>query len=310
MKEPGPGKLLKIVLFTGYSCNNNCRFCIDADKRSMYERSTAELISEISAAARRKADILEIIGGESTIRPDFHLLVKTARKLGIKETICATNGRVFSDIKKAKIIIESGLNSLIFSIHGPDAETHDYLTRAPGSFAQLKKGLDNVVSLGFRGINGNTTVVKQNYMKLPEIAKLYARYAVWNVEFIFVDPTCGGARNDFDGLVPKISEAAPYMREALDIGEAAGLTQWKVRYVPLCLFPDHLTHISEINEKSLYMSEHWAPDFTDRDSIASRAEVSRGKTEKCSGCRLSAFCEGIWKEYLGHFGDGELKPIK
>ena len=33
------------------------------------------------------------------------------------------------------------------------------------------------------------------------------------------------------------------------------------------------------------------------------------KTKKCKGCKLFNQCEGIWKEYLKHYGDKELKPV-
>lgn len=303
-------KKLKIVLFTGYACNNNCAFCIDADKRGLPQKTTAELLAETLKAARRGADILEIIGGEATIRPDFSRVVAAAKKLGISEVACATNGRVFADRAAAKKIVDAGIDSLIFSVHGPDARVHDALTRAPGSFAQLKKGLANLKALGFNAINGNTTVVKRNMAALPRLAGFYVKHGVRNVEYIFVDPNYGGAKNDFKGLVPRISAAAPYMRRALAIGLRAGMDQWKVRYVPLCHFTDCLDQISELNEKKLFKTEHWAPDFRNTDAIGSRAEVARAKTACCRGCALYRACEGIWVEYLKNFGDGELKPVK
>lgn len=302
-------RLKKIVLFTGYCCNNHCRFCIDADKRGLPERSTEELLREIYLAKASAVDILEIIGGESTIRRDFRLLVSTAKKIGIKEVICATNGRAFANMEYARSIVLSGLDALIFSLHGASASVHDYLTMSKGSFEELIRGIDNMKALGFNKLYGNTTVVHQNLSDLPKIAEIYARYEFTNVEYIFVDPTYGGANSNFYELVPKISEAALYMKQAIDIGVKYGFNQWKVRYVPLCYFSDYLNHISEINEKKLYISEHWAQDFYNSDSVASRAEISRAKTKKCFNCKLFNDCEGIWKVYLEKYGDMEFKPL-
>ena len=307
--KPG-GKKLKIVLFTGYACNNNCAFCIDADKRGLPQKTTGELLAEVLRAAKKGADILEIIGGEATIRPDFSSVVAAAKKLGIKEVACATNGRVFADPAAARRIIRSGIDSLVFSVHGPDARVHDALTRAPGSFAQLRRGLRNLRELGFKSVNGNTTVVKRNMASLPRIAEFYIAHGVPNVEYIFVDPNYGGAKNDFKTLVPRISAAAPYMRAALAIGRRAGMDQWKARYVPLCHFTGCLDQISELNEKKLFLTEHWAPDFTNKDAIGSRAAVGRRKTARCRGCALYGDCEGIWTEYLARYGDAELKPVR
>ncbi|OGR45462.1 MAG: hypothetical protein A2X35_08090 [Elusimicrobia bacterium GWA2_61_42] len=303
-------KMLKIVLFTGYACNNNCAFCIDADKRALPEKSTAVLLKEVLRARNKGARVLEIIGGEATVRPDFNRVVAAAKKLGIPQVTCATNGRVFADLEAARKIVASGIDALIFSVHGPDARIHDALTRAPGSFAQLKKGLKNLRALGFTRVSGNTTVVKQNMAALPRLAGFYIKHGINNVEYIFVDPNYGGAKNDFKTLVPRISAAAPYMRRALALGRRAGMDQWKARYVPLCHFKDCLGQISETNERELFLTEHWAPDFTNRDAIGSRAVVGRRKTQRCVGCGLAGQCEGIWVEYLKNYGDAELKAVK
>jgi len=303
-------KKLKIVLFTGYACNNNCSFCIDADKRGLPEKTTAQLLKEVLRAKNKGAYILEIIGGEATMRPDFNRVVAAAKRLGIAQVTCATNGRVFADMAAAKRIVASGIDALIFSVHGPDARVHDALTRAPGSFAQLEKGLANLKALGFKRVSGNTTVVKRNMAALPRLAEFYIKRGIRNVEFIFVDPNYGGAKNDFEALVPRISKAAPFMRRTLALGRSAGMDQWKARYVPLCHFRDCLGQISEINERKIFLTEHWAPDFINKDAIGSRAAVGRRKTERCRGCRLAAECEGVWVEYLERYGDEELKAVK
>lgn len=303
-------KKLKIVIFTGYSCNNRCRFCVDADKRELREKTTAEILREVYAARRKGAGVLELIGGEATIRPDFARIVSTAKKIGIEEVVTATNGRIFADKAYAGKITEAGIDAVIFSVHGPDAKIHDALTMSPGSFSELEKGLSNLRALGFKRINGNTTVVRQNMRSLPRIAAFYAAKKIKNVEYIFVDPNYGGAYNDFEELVPKISLAAPFMRRALNIGRKAGFNQWKVRYVPLCHFKGHEEQISELNERRLFLTEHWAPDFRNEDAIISRAVIGRKKPARCRPCRRYDLCEGLWVEYLKRRGDSELKPIK
>ena len=303
-------KSLKIVVFTDYNCNNRCVFCVNADKRDLPERTTRQLLTLIYAARKKGADILEIIGGEATIRPDFTALVRAAKKIGIAEVVCATNGRMFSDMTAARNIIKAGIDEIIFSIHGASAEAHDALTASPGSFDQLMKGISNLKKIGFRRISGNTTVVKENMRGLPDLAGLYVKLGVKNVEYIFVDPNQGGAKHNFEKLVPKISAAAPYIKKALRIGLAAGLDQWKARYVPLCHFKGYEAQISETNERSTFFTEHWAPDFKNTDAIGSRSVTGRRRTAACKGCARFHACEGIWVEYLRRRGDKELKPIK
>jgi len=303
-------KIKKTVLIIGYQCNNNCRFCIDAGKRDLVSKTTVEIKQEMKEAKKRGTTYLELIGGETTIRPDAVELISFARDLGFKTINMATNGRILSYPKYAKQIVEAGLTDIIFSIHGYNAQTHDYLTRAKGSFEQLKKGLANLGKLGFKNIGSNTTIVKGNYKHLKRIGEFIYDQGIRNSEFIFVDPSCGGAYKNFDEHVPRISEAAPYVKKCLEIGKKNGIPHWHIRYVPLCYFTDYLNQVSELDEVATFQTEHLAPDFSNFNVESSRREIGRAKTDRCRGCKLFSQCEGVWKEYLKHYGDKELIPIK
>lgn len=304
-------KIKKTVIIVGYACNNNCRFCIDADKRSLMNKTTGQIEQEMIDARERGTTYLEFIGGEMTIRPDFVRLVETAKKIGFETIMMATNGRMLSYFEYAKKIVDAGLNSVVFSIHGYNAKQHDFLTRSEGSFKQLMAGLKNMGKLlGMSRIGSNTTIVKQNYRDIARIGRLLYKLGIRNSEFIFVDCNEGGACNDFDQYVPGISQAAPYIRQCLDIGKKNHVPHWHIRYVPLCHFPDHLDQISELMEVAHFETEHLAPDFVNHDVSASRRQIARLKTEKCRGCRLFDRCEGIWRTYYEHWGDKELKPVK
>ena len=303
------GKIQKLVLFTGFSCNSRCHFCIDLNKRDIPDKSTQAIVREMVEARAQGVEYLEMIGGETTIRADFLPLVRTAKKLGFQDVIIVTNGRMFSIPQFAKDTVEAGVTDIVFSIHGPDAQLHDLLTAAPGSFEQLLQGVANLRALGFKRLFANCTIVKNNMKRLPDIGRLFLKLNIHHAEFIFVDPTYGGAYSNFDPQVPKISEAAPYMRELLDIGRAGGTRDWTVRYVPLCYFPEYLDQISEIREVAIFHTRHWAPDFKNEDVGASRRIAGRVKTQRCSGCSLFDQCEGIWKEYVNRYGDSELTPV-
>ncbi|MGC8851774.1 MAG: radical SAM protein [Minisyncoccia bacterium] len=309
-------KIKKTVIFAGYHCNNRCIFCINYDKRNIPSPSTKDIKKEIILAKKRGSTYLELIGGEPTIRPDIIELIQFAKKIGFNTIMIATNGRMLSYYEFAEKILKAGLNSIVFSIHGHNAKLHDSLTQVPGSFKQINQGIKNVkeiikkmhlnVSLGT-----NTTIVKQNYKYLFQIGEYIRKLGLYNAEFIFVDPSYGGAYNFFDKLVPKISEIAPYVHKCLDIGKKYKIPHWHIRYVPLCYFTDYLNQISELHEIEIYdNTEHVAPDFYDEDAIRNRQEKGRLKTKKCKGCILYNKCEGLWKEYIKRYGDAELKPVK
>lgn len=304
------GKLRKAVLFTGYSCNNRCGFCVDYDKRHLPDQGTEALIRDIAKAKAWGADYLELIGGEASMRPDFLKLVRTAKKLGFHDIATATNGQLFAYRHFAEAALRAGLTSIIFSVHGHNARLHDRLTASPGSFARLCAGVKILRALKFPRVFANTTVVRQNYRFLPDLAKLYLDMGFRGVELIFVDPTCGGARRRFGAYVPRISRAAPWMRRCLDIGRAAGTRAWHVRYVPLCHFAGYEDQVSELLERRTFSKTvHWAPDFKNEDVAASRAAVARGKPKSCRRCRFCEDCEGIWVDYLRVYGGLELRPV-
>jgi len=310
MENNQPRKVKKTVIIMGYECNNSCRFCIDANKHSFANKSTAQIEKEIEGARKRGTTYLEFIGGETTIRPDFLSLVKTAKSLGFETIMMATNGRMLSYPGYAEKLIGAGLNSVVFSIHGHDAKTHDFLTRSEGSFGQLVKGFNNVKKLlGVEAIGSNTTIVNQNYRELPKIGKFIYGLGIRNAEFIFVDCNEGAARNSFEELVPRISEAAPFIRQCLDIGKKGDFGHWHIRYVPLCYFTEYLDQVSELLEVQHFQTEHLGPEFINLDVEGSRPKAGRAKTAKCQKCRLFSRCEGIWKFYLERRGDDELQPI-
>jgi len=235
----------------------------------------------------------------------------------------ATNGRIFSYPDFAKRAADSGLTDVVFSVHGNTPGLHDSLTGVAGSFAQAMSGMENVLAL-FRGtkntVGTNTAVTRPNYSSLPETgAMIMHRFGIVNSEFIFADPSQGGVLHDFTGLMPKISECAPYMRKCLELGKknfggdivSNLLGNWAARYVPLCHFTEYYPfQISEIREQIVYSNiQHVIPGSLNLNYPKMRRELTRVKTAKCSGCALASDCEGIWKKYVEIYGDSELKPV-
>ncbi|MEM5782170.1 MAG: radical SAM protein, partial [Candidatus Aenigmatarchaeota archaeon] len=280
-------QIKKTVIFAGYQCNNRCIFCINYDKRKLPNPSTADIKREILLSRKRGNTYLELIGGEPTIRPDIVDLITFAKKAGFDIIMIATNGRMLSYYDFAENIIKAGLNSIVFSIHGHNAKLHDSLTQVPGSFKQLNQGVHNVQNIikKFRlkiSLGTNTTIVKQNYKYLPQIGEYIRKLELYNAEFIFVDPSYGGAYHYFNKLVPKISDIAPYVYKCLDIGRKYKIPHWHIRYVPLCYFQNYLDQISELHEIQIYSNtEHVAPDFYDDNAIYNRQKIGRVKPSKC-----------------------------
>jgi len=302
----------KSVIIMGYSCNNNCIFCCNSKRREeTKDEQTPKIKRKILEAKKEGATYLELIGGEPTIRKDIFEIVKFAKKLDFDTIMFATNGRMFSNKEFVKKILDAGINHIVFSIHGHNSRLHDALTMVPGSFKQLKKGVENLKEIGFKNIGSNTTIVKQNYKNLIDIGEFIYNLGIRNSEFIFVDPTHGAPKENFDDIVPTYEEVSPYLNSLLEFGKKMGVFHWHVRYYPLCFLEERYHGmISELEEKETFKTEHLAPDFVNRDVERSRREIGRTKIKGCQECVYFNKCEGPWKEYVRVLGDEEFKPIK
>lgn len=306
----------KAVIITGYKCNSCCRFCMNIGLRDFY-KSTKEIVRDMVFSRERGKTHLSLFGGENSIRPDIIYLIKTAKKLGFKEIVIGTNGRMFSYKDFAKKIIDAGLTDLYFSIHGHNSRIHDYLTQVSGSFNQLIKGIANVKSLGFKRFGSHTTIVKPNYKYLPQIGRLIYSLGIRSAEFLYVNPSLGGAHRHFKKLMPRISEAAPYIKGCLDIGKRNNILDWAVSHVPMCYFAGYEKQINQPDQRRIKNEiqpiESQYIFNQGQSSIDNTPHVSvqkRIKTEKCLDCKYGRVCLGIWKEYIKQFGDAELVPLR
>jgi len=303
----------KTVIFTWYWCNNICRFCIDLNKRHI-EHTTRQILKDILIAKQNGTDILEIIGWEVTIRKDFFSIMKFIKSMNFKHVYLVTNGNRLADFDFAKKFYDlQVIDAIVFSIHGSNKDIHDKLTWTSWSFEKLVKWIQNWQELWFdkRKIWTNTAIEKWNYTDLLNIWKLVNDlWCNWSSEFIFADPNVWWVHDNFEELMPKISESALYMRELLDFGNENKMI-YRVRYVPLCYFTDYLdNNISELKELEIYTNvTHSAPDFHNSDVVEWRKNTWRVKTKKCEWCKLYDKCEWIWKTYYEKLGDSELINI-
>ena len=156
------------TLLVEMRCNSFCVFCgsREIDEALVRNRrrlglatpvgafaSKAErytLVTATAALARARADgytEVSFQGGEPTIFPEIVPLIRAAAALSFEFVGLVTNGRRLADAGFARAVMAAGLDGLTFSLLGPDAETHDALAAAPGSFDELVRGIDNCVAL-------------------------------------------------------------------------------------------------------------------------------------------------------------------
>lgn len=288
---------------TGYDCNSNCLFCVIGDKLFSGDRSTRDVLEELRASRATCEDVV-FTGAEVTIRRDFLALVRAAKRLGYRSIQIQTNGRVFAYPELCKKAVDAGANEFSPSVHGATARTHDALTRSKGSFDQIVRAIRNLKALGQRVVT-NTVVAKQNLHELPEMARMFVALGVDQFQLAFPHPT-GHAATHFKQVVPRMSEAAPRVREALAIGKAAGVACMAEAF-PYCHMRAFEAEVAELHipPTEIVYDGYVVPDYA-------HDRVHRGKTRfsSCGTCRFEPICEGPWKEYPAQVGDAEFVPVE
>jgi len=294
----------RVDIKVGFRCNNNCRFCAQADKRKWGNKTTEQIKKELKESRKGGAEGVVFTGGEPAVRDDIFELVSFARSIGFKTIQLQTNGRRFYYKDFCRKMIKAGMNEFSPAIHGHNMKIHDYLTRSHGSFKQTIQAIKNIKSYGIPVLT-NTVVTKYNYKYLPEIAKLLINLEVDQFQFAFVHPI-GNALKNFDDIVPKISDAAEYIHKGLQIGIDAGIKVMG-EAMPYCLMHGY--------EK--YVSENYIPKTEVRDAgyviyeySKKRKKEGKMKFPQCKDCKYSRVCEGPWKEYPKRMGSREFRPVR
>ncbi len=294
----------RVDIKTGYLCNNNCLFCVQAHNKMHANKDYDEIIASLKSAKEADCEGVVFTGGEFTLRKDALKLVKTARDMGFSIIQIQSNGRMFSNMDFCKEIIRAGANEFCPALHGHTASIHDYLTRAPGAYAQTVRGIRNLKMLG-QYVIANSLVVKPNYRYAPNISRLFSDLCVDQFQYAFVH-ALGSAWDNFEEMVPYKSLAVPYLKKGIDIAAEAGICVM-VESVPFCLMEGYEHYVSELYIPDTRIEEK---DRVVDDFKKAKAETqSKVKHDNCKRCKFYDVCEGPWREYPEHFGWDEFVPV-
>lgn len=301
-----PYIIKRLALFVGYTCTNDCRFCVVADKRSYPDKPTEQIKQELIEAYADGAREVVFTGGECAIRKDICELVRFARNSGYIYVQLQTNGRKFSSLDFCKEVFAAGMNEFSPALHGHNARLHDYLTRRRGSFRQTVLGIYNMRRLtkGRIRIATNTVITAYNYKFLPGIARLLINLGVGQYQFAFVH-ALGNAGRFFREVVPKNAMVMPYLKKGLDLGIKKGVNVM-AEAIPLCLMKGYEQYSSEFYIPPTEIKER---GNTVRNFTKIRREEGKVKFSQCLQCKYNGICEGPWKEYPKYYGSAEFRAV-
>jgi MoaA/NifB/PqqE/SkfB family radical SAM enzyme len=337
----------RIDLNLGYSCNARCKFCYyvtDVTSRNRdKDLSTEEARHVLKRHRRRGMEVVDLTGGEPTIRKDIVELVRYAkRELGYRHVGLITNGIRLRNREFAAHLVEAGADDFLFSLHGSLPGMHDEMTGVPGSFDKLIRGVQNVKDLSAR-VRANTVVTGENFTDIHNIAKIYSEMGVETVNFILFNPIEQAMDADLSNQVRYGDAAVELERVIEDFG--GSFNKLTIRYMPFCVMPGRTSHIHNVHQVH-FDTDEWnyyyrsrvrenvlkwlcglavgfalLPDkpfwlkrgfwFAKHAAILeAHSFLHKVRTDKCKRCAYRFVCGGVWKEYYRRIGDSELTPFE
>jgi len=240
----------RAVLWLGQTCNLRCHFCyfldrIDDREHPEHAFMDLEKAKKICTALVEHYgnNAIDIQGGEPTIWKGIYDLVRHCRGIGLMPTLI-TNGLALSNKNVCTRLKEAGVRDLLVSVQGL-GDTYDRIVQIKGAFEKQKRGIENAIEAGIP-LRFNCVLSKPVLPQLADIARLAVASNARVVNFLafnpFEDQGQGGKRSAFN--VPRYSEVAAVLNEALDILEHAGV-EANVRYFPICM-------VAPRHRKSIY----------------------------------------------------------
>ena len=151
-----------------WRCNQTCLHCyqFSGTKDELSTREVKDIISQLAEAGTL---YLSFTGGEPLLRKDFWEIADFAFKKHFV-LLLQTNG-ILINAEAAKKIAELNFFAVHISILGATAETHDRITKIPGSFEKVLKAVELLRRQRVKVIL-NLTLMKQNFQEYSEIRKL------------------------------------------------------------------------------------------------------------------------------------------
>lgn len=224
-------KTKKIWLRLTRMCNNNCLFCLDKDVLNGTSIHLGHMRKRIDEASRLGAERIVLSGGEPTLHPQFHKILKLAKNAHFKQIQVITNGRMFAYADFLKTCMACGLSEITFSLHGHNQRLHDRLTQSPGSFIETLKGLKNALALRKNGLIINIDIVinKINIGFLDKILKFFIKLGVDEFDLLNIIPF-GRAWEYKDRLFYDKKKHLSSLRKAFVLSKNPSLHFWTNRF--------------------------------------------------------------------------------
>jgi MoaA/NifB/PqqE/SkfB family radical SAM enzyme len=287
----------RLELHLTYTCPERCVFCSEEHRMARYDRfpvTWGRVAKILRLHASRGVRAVHLTGGEPTIHPRFVDVLRLAKKLNMRTSV-GTIGTMLCRRDFAEQAVPL-LDEALFSIHGPDASTHDALAGREGSFERvtLAMAICQEINPHFQPFV-NTVLTRQNLEVLPDTVGMAAERGARLIVISNTTPEGGGHDAYTDLSVP----LEDLRRVLTQVPERAGDAIVRFFGVPMCLLGEHPMLSNDL---------HWDPRVTvEWQSAPGKAvfggiyswtpDRKRVHTSDCDGCSWAQVCSGVFDRY-------------
>jgi hypothetical protein len=266
--------------------------------------TTGEVFRNLRDGHGAGARWLWLGGGEPTLRKDLFAIAAEARKIGFERIKLQTNGMLLAYPEFTKRCVDAGITEVNFAIKGSTAAIHDRLTRTPGCFELMVRGIAEW-SRRALPMDGDILVYRSNVSDIPEMIRVYTAMGVERYNLWLFSVTDQGDK-DLTTMVPRIRDVIPAIRTAVELGLGTREDFITSLHTPPCTVPPDLSSILfHASDLDLVVANPGGYSF--------RLEVSPIEggfyLERCGRCALRPRCGGAREDYVKIFGDEELQPV-
>ena len=294
-------------LSVSYACNAKCLFCSQdfawrkEDPAGMgFEKACKHVFAGYRAGYRK----LAISGGDPTVLPYLDKLVRFSRKTGFESIRLQTNGVRLADEAYVKRLMDAGLTTVKFSIHGADTATHDRLVAIPGAFNKCLKAIELLRKHHCR-LGINIVLNTENIDSLPDFFRFFIHNLQITTYTIIYPLYSGNMIEEAGGIGLPLEKAVGPVLKSLKIFEDLGLELPTLLHFLPCLMPGYEERMIGWHRYNAQVVE---PDGSARD-LDTTVKKHKLLLDSCGPCAYRRRCPGIDAKYHARFGGAIFKPV-
>lgn len=285
-------------------CSNKCLFCDGREQASASEVKKQEIIvlKNIFEFKKKNKKIIEISGGDPVDYNKIIGLIKYLKGLDFKVQL-STHGNKLGDEIFCNELISTEVDQLRIPLYGSNEKIHDAVTRNPGSFRSVIKGIKKIKSETNIKVQISSLILENNKNNLIDLAELVNSLRV--KDFYFSIPFI--KRDDYSFYIPS-KKLPPYVRKLYShIAE----NKFNVRFmeIPYCIFGfkderiDNFTPPPDVGDSQPF--GEFKSEFRNIPTYRLKK-----KADFCTDCVCNKYCNGFLKKDILKFGLGDLAPVK